>query len=172
MAIPMISHNKYWVIVLVFIFSACKTRTSETVTSPASAVPGDSLLVSLQRGACFGACPQFTCTIYKTGLAVYDGERNVKKTGIWKAQVSTETLSALVGLIRNYKVEEKDTVYINKYLADYPAFFITVSDQKPARRIYVNHDQPPVEITEFVSELEKTMDALEWKNLQGLKVDE
>ncbi len=154
--------------------TACKSSKSTGTLADATQVSEvkDTVLVALKRGACFGACPQFECTIYKTGLAVYEGERNVKKPGIWKARLSAETLNEFRTLIRTYRMEEKDTAYINKYLADYPAFFLTIADLKPVKRIYVNHDQPPVEITSFVTELERMMDALEWKNLQGLKSDE
>ncbi len=155
------------------LLTACKSSksTGSSEVAQVSEVQ-DTLLVALKRGACFGACPQFECTIYKTGLAVYDGERNVKKSGIWKARLSAETLNEFRTLVRTYRIEEKDTVYINKYLADYPSYFITVSDYKPSKRIYVNHDQPPVEITSFVTQLERMMESIEWKNLQGLKSDE
>ena len=161
-------------LIILVIIAACKTRSRENVVTEraVSSAPEDTLLVALQRGACFGACPQFVCTVYKTGLAVYEGERNVKKTGTWKARISPSELEALRGLIRTYHMEQKDTVYINKYPADYPAYFITVSDFLPAKRIYVNHDQPPVEITGFVTELEKRLDALDWKSTVGQKSDE
>lgn len=158
--------------VFVLYAEGCRPAKSSADTSSFGVVVEDSLLVSLKRGACFGACPQFECAVYKTGLAVYEGERNVKKQGVWKARLSSAQLDNFRALIRTWNMEEKDTVYINKYLADYPAFFLAVSDKKPVKRIYVNHDQPPVELTSFVTELEKALELLDWKNLEGVKKDE
>lgn len=164
-----------WIVLLicsVLSMFACKTHKADPVANEVVENSSDTLLVSLKRGACFGACPQFDCVIYKSGYAVYDGERNVSKTGRWHALLSREQVTALRSLIGTCRMEEMDTVYINKYLADYPAFFVAVSDKKPTKRIYVNHDQPPVEITSFVTNLERMLESLEWKKEQGGKMNE
>lgn len=152
----------------------CKSR-SRAGFDPVALQPSvveDSLLVALQRGACFGTCPQFVFTVYKSGRAVYEGERHTRRLGLWTAQVSASRLTEIRALIAAHKMEQRDTAYINRYLADYPAFFITVCDRYPRKRIYVNHDQPPAEITEFVTRLEQWMEALDWQSRGGLKSDE
>ncbi len=127
----------------------------------------DSLLAGISRGACFGACPQYKATVYKSGFALYEGERNVKKTGTWSATLSKEQLNELLGFLRVYKMEEKDSAYINKYLADYPAYYLWICDRKPRREILINHEAPPVEIIEYTKLFEKLLDQLQWKPLPG-----
>ncbi|MBK7887304.1 MAG: hypothetical protein IPJ86_08370 [Bacteroidetes bacterium] len=148
---------------------SCKTKKSgssstnnSTVNSGSSNVE-DSLLVAISRGACFGACPQFKATVYKSGFAVYEGEKNVKKTGTWTARLSTQQLEDLIKVIRNYKMEEKDSAYVNKYLADYPAYFLWISDKKPRKEILINHEAPPVDIVEFTQIYERLLDNLQWR---------
>ena len=166
--------NVFWKILGVFLivltFScASSKKKGETSTSSVvveSAVE-DSLLVSLRRGACFGACPQFTYTVYKSGYAEYYGERNVKKTGKWVARLSKEEIVEIVGWIRQYKMEEKNKSYINEYLADSPGVWVTVSDKNPRLEIFVNHDQPPVEITGFISLVEGTISKQKWASQYG-----
>lgn len=156
---------------LLFVILSCASSKKKGETSTSSVVVEsaveDSLLVSLRRGACFGACPQFTYTVYKSGYAEYYGERNVKKTGKWVARLSKEEIVEIVGWIRQYKMEEKNKSYINEYLADFPGVWITVSDKNPRFEIFVNHDQPPVEITGFISLVEGTISKQKWASQYG-----
>lgn len=166
--------NKFWTVLRLFLIvvivscasSKKKVETKESSAEVETAVE-DSLLVSLRRGACFGACPQFTYTVYKSGYAEYNGERNVKKTGKWVARLSKEEIVEIVGWIRQYKMEEKNKSYINEYLADFPGVWVTVSDKNPRFEIFVNHDQPPVEITGFISLVEGTISKQKWVSAYG-----
>ncbi len=166
--------NVFWKILGVFLIVhtfSCASSKKKGATSTSSVVVEsaveDSLLVSLRRGACFGACPQFTYTVYKSGYAEYNGERNVKKTGKWVARLSKEEIVEIVGWIRQYKMEEKNKSYINEYLADFPGVWVTVSDKNPRLEIFVNHDQPPVEITGFISLVEGTISKQKWASQYG-----
>lgn len=163
-----------WMAVLILVGMACQPLKKTGVVPIASQAlfEDDSLLVELQRGACFGTCPQFVFTVYTSGLAVYQGERHTRRLGLWTAQMSATQLADIRMLMAEKKMEQRDTAYINRYLADYPAFFITVCDRYPRKRIYVNHDQPPAEITEFVTRLEQWMEALDWKSRGASKTDE
>lgn len=154
--------------------SSKKKKEAEVTSAFEEPAVEDSLLVSLRRGACFGACPQFTYTVYKSGYAEYDGERNVKRTGKWIARLNKEEVVEIVGWIRQYKMEEKNKSYINEYLADFPGVWVTVSDKNPRLEIFVNHDQPPVEITGFISLVEGTISKQNWtsKYNQGQKDDQ
>lgn len=142
-------------------------KTAVIAADASSPVAKDSLLISLRRGACFGACPQFTATVYKSGFAEYSGEKNVKKLGVWITTLSKEQLGDLTTLIRQYKLEEMDTAYINQYLADYPSYLLVVCDKKPRKQILVNHEKPPVEISEFTKLYERIIDELNWQLIQG-----
>lgn len=156
---------------LIVVIVSCASSKKKVETTGASAqsetAVEDSLLVSLRRGACFGACPQFTYTVFKSGYAEYNGERNVKKTGKWVARLSKEEVGEIVGWIRQYKMEEKNKSYINEYLADFPGVWVTVSDKNPRFEIFVNHDQPPVEITGFISLVEGTISKQKWVSAYG-----
>ncbi|MBL7924772.1 MAG: hypothetical protein JNL88_11285 [Bacteroidia bacterium] len=156
-------------------FPACKSHKPETAAGakPEVAVQTkDSLLAGISRGACFGACPQYKAMVYKSGYATYEGERHVKKTGTWSAQLNDEQLQSLYALIRQYKMEEKDTAYINKYLADYPAYLLWISDFRARRQILVNHEAPPVEISEFTQLFERILDQLKWQQQSKARRDE
>lgn len=156
-----------FLILIVSCASSKKKKESAVTSTYEEPAVEDSLLVSLKRGACFGACPQFTYTVYKSGFAEYNGERNVKKTGKWVARLSKEEIVEIVGWIRQYRMEEKNNTYINEYLADFPGVWVTVSDKNPRLEIFVNHDQPPVEITGFISLVEGTISKQKWVSAYG-----
>lgn len=150
---------------LLMAMSSCKSNkyasTSETV-SAVNAASIDTLLVKIKREACFGRCPQYYATVYKSGFAEYYGEMNVKKGGQWYARLSSEQLTYLLDAIRENKIESMDTAYSNPYLADFPVYTLWVADKKPRKKILLNHESPPVPITEFTQVLEELLDQLRW----------
>lgn len=139
---------------------------SETVSTT------DTLLVKIKREACFGRCPQYYATIYKTGWAEYYGEMNVKKVGQWYARLTYEQLNYLYEAIRIYKIESMDTAYSNPYLADFPVYYLWVADKKPRKQIMLNHETLPTEIKEFTEVLEGLMDQLRWVQHPKARKDE
>lgn len=123
----------------------------------------DTLLVAISRGPCFGRCPEYKAVVTKKGAAYYIGKRNVAKPGVWFASLSADQLSALVAEIRTSELETKDTLYINRYLADFPDCDIWVSDKLPRKQIHINHESPPEELTAFSKYLDSLLNRLAWE---------
>jgi hypothetical protein len=164
-----------FMLVFVLAIGGCKSRqpaaekaavVSETVSKT------DTLLVKIKREACFGRCPQYYATIYKTGWAEYYGERNVKKIGPWYARLTYEQLDYLYEAIRGNKMESMDTAYSNPYLADFPVYYLWVADKKPRKQIMLNHESLPTEIDEFTKILEGLLDQLRWEQHPKARKDE
>lgn len=165
----------WFTIALLVALSSCKSHknasTSERV-STVEAATVDSLLVMIKREACFGRCPQYYATVYKSGFAEYYGEMNVKKVGQWYARLSSEQLAYLVGAIRDNKIEAMDTLYSNPYLADFPVYSLWIADKKPRKKILLNHESPPVSIVEFTQVFEELLDQLRWDHHPKARKDE
>jgi hypothetical protein len=96
-------------------------------------------------------------------MAYYTGRRNVAKPGVWYATLSSVQLSELIREIRSNDLESKDTVYINRYLADFPDCDLWVSDRSPVRHIHINHEAPPEELTAFSAYLDALLSRLAWE---------
>ncbi len=129
----------------------------------------DSLLASIERSACFGKCPQYKTIIYKSGFAEYYGKKDIDKIGYYTGQLNADDLNRLYSLIRTYKMEEKDTAYINKYLADFPAWSLWVSDLNPTKHIQISHEAPPSEITEFGKAMDQYLVSVKWTKKTSTK---
>jgi len=55
-----------------------------------------SPLISMQRTACYGTCPQYTITIYNDGLIRYEGKMFVDKQGCFYSKVSQEMIDKII----------------------------------------------------------------------------
>lgn len=152
-------------LVMLAAFFSCGTAKKSVQSSDEQGA--DSVLVAIDRGACFGRCPEYYACVSKSRIAWYKGRRNVKKTGVWKAQLSEEQYKEVLAFVRSYKVEQMDTVYINKYLADFPAYELWVSDHKPLKHILVNHEAPPEEITGFTKRFEEFLERTRWEQVSA-----
>ncbi|MBK9638960.1 MAG: hypothetical protein IPO63_14585 [Bacteroidetes bacterium] len=160
---------------LLMVVSSCKSQKNASSNENASAVNTtsiDTLLVKIKREACFGRCPQYYATIYKTGFAEYYGEMNVKKVGQWYARLSPEQLASLFDAIRENKMEAMDTSYSNPFLADFPTYSLWIADKNPRKKILLNHESPPVQIIEFTQVLEGLLDQLRWEHHPKARKDE
>ncbi|HOS48853.1 MAG TPA: DUF6438 domain-containing protein [Bacteroidia bacterium] len=138
---------------------------SSTKSSSVKQYQKDSLLVAIERGACFGACPEFKATLYKSGLAIYNGRRHVNLVGTYQARLSGSQMDSLLAYIRTEKVEDFDTTYVNPHLADFPAYFLWLSDTKPTKQILVSHEAPPEKVVGFTKRVEDLVNGLDWKKI-------
>lgn len=151
----------YFVAIITFQV-ACKS--SKSVSDPIFAGQDpDTVLVAIERGPCFGRCPEYKAMVTKKGAAYYTGKRNVAKPGLWFAALDADQLSALVTEVRRSDLEAKDTAYINRYLADFPDFDIWVSDRSPRKHIHINHEAPPEELTAFAKYFDALLNRLVWE---------
>lgn len=61
-------------------------------------IPADThgVVITLERTACFGVCPDYAVTIYGNGSVIYNGRHLVPVTGIRTSQISEESVRILV----------------------------------------------------------------------------
>lgn len=62
----------------------------------AGPVLDDSTVITLERGPCFGRCPEYTVTMYGSGRVEFDGRRYVCAKGHHSAQAPTSEVRRLV----------------------------------------------------------------------------
>lgn len=72
--------------------AACGAAALEPTPTPDYA----RLVITLERTACFGACPIYKLTIYGDGRVEYEGERFVDVTGKQSSTISADQVRELV----------------------------------------------------------------------------
>lgn len=154
-------------IALVAFSWSCKS-SADTATS---AAPGDTVMAGIERGPCFGRCPQYKAMFYTTGFATYEGIRNTSREGVYNARLSQEMLLEIKDALSRNNMAAADSEYVNKLLADYPAFWLWISDKKGSRKIHVNHEKPPVTIDDYAHTMDNLIERIDWKLVSGPSTD-
>jgi hypothetical protein len=155
------------VLILTFLFcTGSMLSCNSSRESASTALRADSVLTGIERGPCFGKCPEYKAVIYTSGFAEYFGGRNNPLQGNYQCRLKPEELSTVKALMNQYSIAEADSEYVNKYLADFPAYWLMVSDKKGSRRILVNHQEPPANIRDYTYEIDKFVGNLLWKEMK------
>ena len=82
---------------LLWLFVALGSLTNQAMSEiyAPNEIPKD-MIVTLERTACFGACPVYKLTITADGTVTFEGYENVAMKGIVKDRISEETLRQLL----------------------------------------------------------------------------
>jgi len=86
----------------------------------------ENFSVTLSKGACMGACPTYSGTVYGDAHVTYNGKQHVQRMGEYAGEISTELLCRLkTALTENgfMELDEDQT----KPVMDAPMSVITVS---------------------------------------------
>ena len=127
-----------------------------------------NLLVSLQRTSCFGKCPAFKIELFKDGKVLYNGIAFSKRNS--KHEAFAE--KSLISEIQQKAVTIKYFEYSDKYpkgdieITDLSSTISYIRIENTGKIIFNNYDAPK-ELIEFQRWLEKTLDALDWKEIKG-----
>jgi hypothetical protein len=149
----------------VFSLAGIMLSCKPSLEAGANKAGADSVLTGIERGPCFGKCPEYKAVIYTTGFAEYYGRRNNPRQGYFQCRLSPEKLSEVKSLMKQYHMAEADSEYVNKFLADFPAYWLMVRDAKGSRKVLVNHQEPPYDILDYTVEIDKLVEGLPWKEI-------
>ncbi len=126
-----------------------------------------NLLVSLQRTSCFGKCPAFKIELFNDGRVLYNGIAFSKRNN--KHEAFAE--KSLIYEIQQKAAAIKYFEFLDKYpkgdieITDLPSTISYIRIENEGKIIFNNYDAPK-ELIEFQRWLEKTLDALDWKEIK------
>ncbi len=81
---------------------------------------GKDVAITLERGACFGACPVYTVNILEDGTVIYEGERFVAVTGQQISEIPVETVAAMVAAFKDAGYFDWNEAYETQTISDLP----------------------------------------------------
>ena len=90
---------------------------------------------------CFGKCPVYKGTVWGDGRVTYEGQQNVERLGTFTGVISQEDLCALVTQVRERKLVQLDTSYIDN-VPDAPVTTITITDKGRSKTFSWNMGSP------------------------------
>ncbi len=128
------------------------------------------LLFSIEKGPCFGACPEYKVEVFTSGKAVMHAIRNVNQVGEFSTQLSKADLEEISSSLSKLSIEKLDTVYVNKYLTDFPTTDLCFGIKTKVKCIHVCHENPPKEVVFLIQELSRLEKLMHWKEIQDSKM--
>lgn len=122
----------------------------------------DSLVVRIERTACFGRCPIYTASIYKSGFVLYQGEKWVEKEGLFQSKVSDEKINAIIKKAEAIGFFKMNESYDSPYVTDLPSTIVTIRGKEMVK-IVANRYQGPEELAAFEIYIDKVLNELVYK---------
>ena len=137
-----------------------------TVSTPA---PADDVRITLERGVCFGACPDYTVTISGDGQVAYEGRRFVRVTGAQQGTASRRDVADLVTMIERAHFFELNDSY-RGHVTDLPTYRVTVTQHGRTKTV-VDYAGEMVSMPHAVREIEQAIDraanTAQWVQREG-----
>ena len=142
-----------FIIAILFLFG-CKSANQIAQTN--------HLLFSIEKGPCFGACPEYKIEVFTNGEARLKGIRNVEHIGEFKTQLPAEFIQEITNSIKALDVAALDSNYVNKYLTDFPATELGFDLNGLQKRIHIFHESPPQEIQKVLDVINGFENRIKW----------
>ncbi|MFM2156478.1 MAG: hypothetical protein RL516_1227 [Bacteroidota bacterium] len=142
-----------FIIAILFLFG-CKSVNQIT--------QDNHLLFSIEKGPCFGACPEYKIEVFTNGEAHLKGIRNVEHVGEFKKQLPAEFIQEIANSIKALDIAALDSNYVNEYLTDFPATDLGFDINGVQKRIHVFHESPPQRIQKVMDVINGYENRIKW----------
>ncbi len=151
---------KYLLILMpVFLFMTACNSTKEAAQAK-QMEEEDSMFLMLKKGPCFGNCPVFTLSVYKSGLAELHGKSNLANRGKYKKQLTQEELDDL-----NLSCEDADLISMQdnypSQIADLPLITIKYVTED-STKVIRGKENRPVKLEALERKLSAIVHAEDW----------
>ena len=120
----------------------------------------DSIYASIKRTPCYGRCPIYEATIYKSGLVIYNGNRFVERLGKHKARLTKDQLSQIADKADAVRYFELENNY-DSPATDFPTT-ITVLKVAGKSKEVKNRVGGPENLKEYEKYLDDLLNGLTW----------
>lgn len=128
-----------------------------------------SMTITLERGPCFGACPDYTVTIAPDGAVSYEGRRFVRVTGAQTGRADPAALAALREHILRANFFSLRPSY-RAHVTDLPTYRVTVTEGTRVHSVEdyggtMDTGMPPV-VREIEDEIDSVAGTAQWVRIE------
>jgi hypothetical protein len=120
--------------------------------------------VTLERGACFGACPEYRVSIDADGAVAFEGRRFVRHVGAAEAQIDVRDVARLLQAFEDadvFALRDESVAQVT----DLPSYELTVviDGRRKSIRDYggLMIDMPPV-VEELQNQVDRVAGTARW----------
>lgn len=146
----------------VFGFVATNTRCQVAGVN-SQEIPADTL-ITLERTACFGSCPDYKITVLADGTVVFEGRQFVKKTGTAESVVPGEQLSGLLAKfeeIRFFNLKDQYITFLDgceSEVTDHPSAITSIRTNGKTKTVNHYYGCRGPEVLAKLEKLEQAID--------------
>jgi hypothetical protein len=136
------------------------------ITEPAGTskpVP-EIIVITLERTACFGACPVYSLKISGEGEVVFEGQKFVKVPGVQKTTISAGAVSQLAKEFENAGYFAFNDSYTKYNITDMPSAntSITIGSRTKSVKHYLGDRSAPEQLTKLENRIDETTNSAQW----------
>jgi hypothetical protein len=134
------------------------------VALPSAAYDPQSVLISLERGPCFGSCPVYRVVMYGDGTVRYDGKDHVRVRGSQAAVIASETVKELAGEIERIGFFNLRDSYTEVGVTDAPTVFLSVAldGKKKQVKHYLGDFRAPKTLEAIETRIDEVAGTARW----------
>jgi hypothetical protein len=159
----------YWVfttgcIVLFLLIVLLAGCTMDGTNKSSSTGTKEDLVITLERTACFGACPIYSLTIYGDGTVVYVGQDYVKTKGKMETSVSADSVNQLVLEFEKADYFSLNDSYTSFGKSDMPSANTSISLEGKTKAVehYLGDHSAPEKLTELENKIDEIANSAHW----------
>lgn len=160
---------------IVFIFYLCfylvsckgiqRAAVAEQKTENSS--NGDSLFAGIERSPCFGRCPTYLISIYKSGYVVYEGKQWVDNIGFFYTFITSKQVAEISALAESIGFGDLKDAYHDPGIMDAPTTFTFYRVKDKIKRIDNTFGDPPHGLIDFENHLDSLFINTRWIKLKN-----
>ena len=150
---------------LVVVLVACLTLTGlAACNTEKETVDLDSVIITLERTACYGFCPIYTLTIHGNGTVQYEGEDYVETVGKAETVISREKVEKLISEFENINYDSLEDSYTEKTITDAPSVITSITRNGKTKTIEHYHGDfnTPEKLTALEDKIDEIVNSDQW----------
>lgn len=109
----------------------------------------DSLLVSIQRFPCFGRCPYYDASLYKSGYILINRKGFMDNLGEYSSKATKEEMKELISEAERARYKSLPDSFYNPGIADFPVTITKVNLDGKIKRVFDGEPEAPNELKKF-----------------------
>lgn len=123
---------------------------------------GDSLFAAIERSPCFGRCPTYLISIYKSGYVVYEGKKWVDNIGFFYTFITSKQLAEIAEMAKKIGFDEMQDAYHDPQVMDAPSTFTSFRVKGKIKRIDNTYGAAPQGLVDFSKFLDDIFTGTTW----------
>ncbi|HEY93685.1 MAG TPA: hypothetical protein G4O15_01945 [Dehalococcoidia bacterium] len=124
----------------------------------------NSVIITLERTACYGFCPIYSLTIHGNGTVIYEGQDFVETTGRVETVISKEKVKQLISEFEKTDYDSLKDSYTERTITDAPSVITSITRNGKTKTIehYQGDFNAPEKLTELEDKIDEIVNSKQW----------